>query len=53
MIIVLAIKWKISILEIQLAWCDERVPAGHAISKNTVPDSKKVPRARSKLEPNY
>ena len=30
----------VNLYEFQLACCDERVPAGHAISKNSVPDSK-------------
>ena len=30
----------INLYEIQKAWYDERVPAGHAISKNSVPNSK-------------
>ena len=30
----------VNLNEIQLACCDERVPAGHAISKKSVPDSK-------------
>ena len=30
----------VNLYEIQLAWCDMRVPAGHAISKTSMPDSK-------------
>ena len=30
----------VNLYKIQLAYSDERVPAGHAISKKSVPDSK-------------
>ena len=46
----------VDLYTIQLACCDERVPAGHAIVKYSVPNSKQTAlgtRARSKLRPVY